>query len=188
MIIEAIVIKKVPVREHDQLVVLYSRELGKCSAIAKSSLRPHSRQALALDEGNRIHCELVSGRSGYIVAGAQAAHACSDMKCSLVRWAAAQFFLQAIDVLAYDEQPDPHVWAALTEALAVLDTIADEDTLAVFRRAQGSLLSSLGYGSPTISATMVANRTSVDEQFEEIAQRRLTSLDLLYAVAGRRYS
>ncbi len=190
MNIEATVIRKMPIREHDQLVVLYSREVGKMTAAARGSLRIHSKQALALDEGNLIHCELVDGKAGPIMTGAQAVRSYSSAKSSVLRWAAAQFFLQTIDALVYDEQPDVLLWSCLTDTLTRLDEAADGDALSVFRRCQGSLLEVLGYGArnETAVASVRIHRGAMDEQFEVIAQRRLTALDLFYDVAARQYS
>ena len=189
MNVEAIVIRKIPVREHDQLVVLYSREFGKMSAAARGSLRIHSKQALAIDEGNLIHCDLVSGKAGPIMTGAQSVRSFSGAKQSSVRWAAAQFFLQAVDAIAFDEQPDAHLWESLLSALVLLDGSPDEAALSVFRGCQGSLLEALGYGrqSDAILTSDVANRSPMDEQFEAIAQRRLSALDLFYDVAAGRH-
>lgn len=190
MNIEAVVIRKVPVREHDQLAVLYSREAGKMTAVARGSLRIHSKQALALDEGNLIHCELVNGKADPIMTGAQATRSYSGAKSSPVRWAAMQFFLQAIDTLVYDAQPDEQLWACLTSVLTRLDTATNDEALAVFRRCQGQFLGVLGYGIPSeaVVASAHINRGAMDEQFEVIAQRRLTALDLFYDVAARRHS
>lgn len=190
MNIEAIVIRKVPVREHDQLVVLYSREIGKMTAAARGSLRLHSKQALALDEGNLMHCEMVHGKAGPIMTGAQAIHSFSSAKRSPIRWAAMQFFLQLIDAVVFDEQPDDQLWMCINDVLVRLNAASDAEALEVFRRCQGSVLAVLGYGeqSEEYMTSNSANRCSMDEQFEAIAQRRLSSLDLLYDVAGRRHS
>lgn len=175
MHIEAVVIKKVPLREHDQLVVLYSRTAGKLAAVAKGSLRPHSKQALAIDEANLVQCELVAGKHGMIMTGAQSVRAYANVKSSFVRWAAAQFFLQAIDVLVYDAQPDERLWECLTGALAQLDVASDDAAVAVFRRCQHRLLETLGYGT--------CPEPALDETFEQLAQRRLSALALLQDVA-----
>jgi DNA repair protein RecO (recombination protein O) len=178
MLIEAIVIKRVSLREHDQLVTLYSRELGKISAVAKSALKPHSVQALQLDAGNTIHCELVDGRGGPIITGAQAFRCLSSAKASVLRWAAAQFFLQVIDTVVYDHQQDQALFTCLTETLSALDTAPDDQVLSVYRRQQEEMLQVLGYGRPS--------RTEIDNAYERIAQRRLPSLALVYELAGRR--
>lgn len=190
MNIEAIVIRKVPIREHDQLVVLYSESMGKMAASARGSLRAHSTQALAIDEGNRISCELVDGKSGPIMTGAQASRSFSHIKGSPLRWAAAQFFLQAVDAIVYEAQPDAHLWGCLCSVLGELDAARDEHVLTLFRQGQGAMLDAFGYGTQDDAtiASQVVSRSKMDEQFEAIAQRRLSSLDLFYDVAARVYS
>lgn len=180
MNIEAVVIRKIPIREHDQLVVLYSRELGKCTAVAKGSLRAHSKQALALDEGNRICCELVNGRAGFVMTGAQATRSFADTKYSPKQWAAAQFFLQAIDVLVYDHQPDDALWICLQESLSRMNEAVEEDIVSIFRDQQRALLAVLGYGT--------CSEEALDGTFEQLAQRRLASLALFSDVAMRHFS
>jgi DNA repair protein RecO len=180
--IEAIILKKRAVREFDQLVILYSRELGKVGVLAKGSLKSHSRQAPALDEGSLIHCELVDGRSGPIMTGAQTVRAFSSMKRSPVAWAVGQFFLQAADALVFDAQSDEGLWECLSDIFTRLDD--DTDTLRCYREGQQALLNALGYGGPpTVLGTRWV-RTALDEQFEVIAQRRLSAIDLLYDVAA----
>jgi DNA repair protein RecO (recombination protein O) len=180
MNIEAIVVKKVPIREHDQLVVLYSKELGKCAAIAKGSLRAHSKQALALDEGNIVRGELVSGRAGFVMTGAQAMRSFAGAKCSPKRWAAAQFFLQAVDALIYDHQPDDALWVCLQESLQRIDEATEENIVSLFRDQQRALLAVLGYGT--------CPEAALDGTFEQLAQRPLASLTLFSDVAIRRFS
>ena len=185
MHIEAIVIRKRPIREHDQMVVLYSRELGKITAIAKGSLRPQSRQALAIDEASHIACELVDGRSGAIMTSAQSMHALSSAKQHPTSWAAVQVFLQAIDLLVFEAQPDEPLWRSLIEILDELDAASSQGVLAVYRSGQQKLLHALGYGQHSILQQSVQwVRTSLDEQFETLAQRRLSSIDLFYDVAA----
>lgn len=178
MHVEALVIKKTPMREHDQLVVLYCRELGKIAASAKSILKPHSVQALQLDEGNRIICELVPGKGGPIITGAQAVRCFSSAKTSSLRWAAAQFFLQVIDTVVYDDQEDPALFACLDQTLGALDAAGDHEALGIFRQQQVALLAVLGYGQQSIPSG--TGRTELDDRYEQIAQRRLGTLTMFY--------
>lgn|GEM_PF-5019905 len=185
MHIEAIVIRKRPIREHDQMVVLYSRELGKITAIAKGSLRQHSRQALAIDEASHIQCELVDGRGGPIMTSAQSVRSLSSAKQHLKMWAAVQVFLQTIDAVVFDTQPDETLWSCLIEILDGLDDTNSQHILEVYRVGQQKLLRALGYGiGDTHQLSSLWARTALDEQFEVLAQRRLSSIDLLYDVAA----
>jgi len=177
MLTEAIIIKKVPRREHDQLVVLYSHEYGKLAVVAKGSMRGSSRQRPSLDEGNIIRGELVPSRAGMSILTAAQAQTCwRSLKASPAAWAAAQFFLEAVDALVYDSQPDGALWDALTGALAALD--AATDIPAEFRRQQGILLDALGYGRAQVP---------IDEEFERIAGRAFRSLNLFYGLIGTQH-
>lgn len=185
MLIEAIVIKTMPTREQDKLVTLYSRESGKIITVAKGALRPHSIQALQLDPGNLIHCELVPSRTGVsIITGAQAVDCFSRMKSVPRLWATAQFFLQATDLIIFEQEPDPKLWSCLSRMLKSLDGAEADDTLRILRQYQISLLEALGYGG--IGAESVhcqPIRTGVDDFFEYLANHRLRTLDLVYELA-----
>jgi DNA repair protein RecO (recombination protein O) len=182
---EAIVIRTIPLREHDRLVVLYCRDQGRMMAIAKGALRATSRQAVALDDGNLIRCKLVLGRTGTpIITGAQVQHAWPVAKHTAASWAIASFFLEVIDAAVYDGQPDAALWDALTASLVAVDE-GTEEPLAVLRRGQVQLLAALGYGThPLPSGTA---RTPLDDRFEHIIQRRLGSLGLVYQLANGRF-
>ncbi len=145
---QVLVIRRAPLREHDQLVVLYGPLTGRCAAIAKGSLRAASRQAPALDDGNLLTCELVAGRSELaIITGAQAQRCWSVAKASPAAWAVAQFFLQAMDAVVYDSH----------------------------------MLDALGYGRRPVPRAIAA-RDDLDDEFDRIAQRHLTALDLVYSL------
>lgn len=178
MHLEAFVVTKAAVREHDQLVTLYCRELGKTTAIAKSILKSHSVQALQLDNGNLIRCELVPGKGMPIITGAQSVRCFSSAKSSSVRNAAMQFFLQVIDAVVFDHQEDEELFGALGATLDELDRISDNQTMEVFRRRQSELLAVLGYGSQDTAGR------ELDDAYERIAQRRLATLTLFYDMIG----
>jgi DNA repair protein RecO (recombination protein O) len=184
---DALVIRTVPTREHDRVAVLYTRQTGKLMAVARGSQRARSRQAPAIDTGNIIRCELVPGRSMPIIAGAHAVRCFSDAKRSTIRWAAAHGILQAADAVIFDGQQDEGLWNTLTGALDALDTALDAEAISVFRRWQAHLLEVLGYGAPVTHAGLAAVRSVLDERFEQIAGRRLGSLDLLYRLAEGRF-
>jgi DNA repair protein RecO (recombination protein O) len=184
MLIEAIVIKKTPAREHDYLVTLYSREQGKMSALAKGAMKSHSVQGLQLDPGNVVHCELVPGRTGMaIMTGTQAVNCFSGLKSTPASWAAAQFFLQVVDTAVFDHEPDEGLWSCLTGILTGLNGGDRQSLLADFRQHQSELLAVLGYGSPSLPVGAVSGRTELDDTFERLADRKLQSIDLFYELA-----
>lgn len=178
---EAFVIRSTPWREHDRLIVLYSRQLGKCSVIAKGAQRATSKQSLALDSGTLLQCDLVPGRAQWAIAtGAQALSSWPVTKADPLRWAVAQFFLEAIHAVVFDDQPDDAVWAVLGNVFGSLE--GGESALGVFRSGQQELLVALGYGHHAVRAGS-RGRTPLDERFEYIAQRPFSSLSLVYRLA-----
>jgi DNA repair protein RecO (recombination protein O) len=183
---EAVVIRTIPLREHDRLAVLYCRDQGRTAAIAKGALRATSRQAVALDDGNIIRCKLVPGRTGTpVVTGAQAQRSWSDAKRSATAWAVASFFLEAVDTAVYDGQPDEALWDALTTSLALLNEATDP--LTVLRDGQVRLLEALGYGTHPMPIDAGAERTELDDRFEQVVQRQLGSIGLVYRLANGRF-
>ncbi len=184
MLTEALVIKKTPAREHDLLVTLYTRGSGKLSAIAKGAMKPKSVQALQLDPGNLIHCELVPGRGGMpIITGAQAFRCYSGAKSAPSALAAVQFFLHVVDAAVFDQEQDESLWDCLNGIMADLEKTPRTDLLVSFRRHQLALLSTLGYGEQAADGIAGPGRTPMDDKFEQLAGRKLHSLDLFYELA-----
>jgi DNA repair protein RecO (recombination protein O) len=179
--IEAIVIRTLPLREHDRLVVLYCRGQGRTAAVARGALRATSRQGAALDDGNLIRCRLVPGRSGVpVMTGAQVQRSWTAAKHAPLAWAVGAYFLEAVDAAVYDGQPDEALWNALASSLQELD--AGQEPLAVLRNGQVRLLEALGYGRVEVPAAGPV-RTALDDRLERIVQRRLTALNLAYQLA-----
>lgn len=65
------VLKRSNFGEADRLLVLYTKELGKISVIAKGAKNPQSKFASHLEPGNITRFELSYGRSLYIVTAAK---------------------------------------------------------------------------------------------------------------------
>lgn len=183
ILIEACVLSARPFREHDQRVVLMTRSLGKVSAVARGSLRPHSRQARALDVGNTLMCQLVWGKSPLpLIIGAQAQECWSGVKGTLVGLAALGSVVALADALSIEGDLDGHMWQWMHESLQALSGVAPEQYLAVVRARQGVLVELLGYGARPM-VQLSASRTSLDDVCDSIAQRRIGALDVLFAVA-----
>lgn len=182
ILIEACVLSARPFREHDQRVVLMTRSLGKVSAVARGSLRPHSRQARALDVGNMLMCQLVWGKSPLpLVIGAQAQECWSDVKGTLVGLAALGSVVALADALSIEGDLDGQMWQWMHESLQALSSVSPEEYLAVVRARQGALVELLGYGARPM-VQLSASRTSLDDVCDGIAQRRIGALDVLSAV------
>jgi len=148
----AIIIKKQPTNEYDQLVACYTKEYGKMTAIAKSVLKQNSIQAMHLDVLNLVDFELINGRGMPIITGAQSENTFSYLKNSLPALAVAYFFVEVMDKIVFDNEKDDLLWNFLTGLFGELNegSINQSDLLALFRKKQLELLTILGY-SPNLT-------------------------------------
>lgn len=156
MHLKAFVIRKQQANEYDQQVTLYSKELGRVDAVAKSILKPNSIQAMHLDDMNLISCELVEGRAYPIITGAQSKRAFSGLKSNLSSLAVANYICESIYKMTFVYQSDENLWEFIADSFDCLDAerSADLKTLTKFG---GRLLSVLGYSPNTEQCSFCAS-------------------------------
>lgn len=126
---QAVILKKIPIREYDELIICYTKDEGKQVYQAKSILRPTSKQAGHLDVLNLVDFSLVhknssprfsSGGAGHpIITSAYCLEAFPYLKSSLSAISAAYFLLECFDKLVFENEPDPKLWDFLLTKLRV---------------------------------------------------------------------
>jgi len=121
---QAIILKKIPVREYDELVVCYTNGSGKQVYQAKSILRPSSKQAGHLDILNLVDFSLVQKNSHPIITSSYCLNTFRNLKSSLPALAAAYFLLECFDKLVFEGEPDPKLWDFLHSHLCEYDRLA----------------------------------------------------------------
>src|SRR3989344_2347557 len=145
----AIILKKQNTGEYDQLVTCYTEEFGKLTAVVKSILKPSSIQAMHLDVFNLVDFELINGRAIPIIAGAQVDNSYINLKSNLQALAAAYFFAETIDRLAFDYQKDEKLWKFLVATINELNNgVMAKPACAgrvFFKHQQTEFLNVLGY-------------------------------------------
>lgn len=145
---QAIILKKIPVREYDELVICYTNDLGKQTYHAKSVLRPTSKQASHLDILNLVDFSLVHGNGHPIVTSAYCLKSFSDLKSDLKAIAAAYFLIECFDKLVFEGEPDAKLWDFLRSELETYNSLAnsgDTDWASVISSSRRKLLKTLGY-------------------------------------------
>ncbi|HZZ99120.1 MAG TPA: DNA repair protein RecO [Candidatus Paceibacterota bacterium] len=149
MRIKAIVIKKTRTNEYDQIVTCYTEDYGTVRALARGILRPKSLQALQLDDLNLVEFEMIEGRALPIIASAQVLESFSNLRTGLPRLAAAQFFVEVLDKISFENERDPELWELLNEMLTSLNSAPSGELMATFRSYQNRFLDVLGYAPRT---------------------------------------
>lgn len=124
---QAIILKKIPIREYDELVICYTKDTGKQVYRAKSVLLPTSKQAGHLDILNLVDFSLVHKNSHPIITSAYCLDAFPRLKSSLPAMAAAFFLLECFDKLIFENEPDPKLWDFLLMKLQNYNELAKAD-------------------------------------------------------------
>ncbi|HEY4507252.1 MAG TPA: DNA repair protein RecO [Candidatus Paceibacterota bacterium] len=180
---QAIIIKKIPIKEYDELIVCYTKDYGKQTYQAKSILRNTSKQAPHLDILNFVDFSLVekeiSSSSMYyrprnkIITSARCINAFQVIKSSIPLMASAFFLLECLDKLIFENEPDINLWNFLISHLGDCNStnnIRSEDSLKLILRARNGFLKILGYDH--------------NVPIETITQSRLISLQFAKTVVG----
>ena len=137
MRLQAIILKKTPIREHDELVMCYTLDHGKQRYQAKSSVLAKSKQGHHLDVLNLAEFNIIEGKHHPIIASAMSLDSFPNLKNSLGALAQAFFVLECFDKLVFENERDNRLWEYLLRALrtGVVD--------------QRELISTLGYHGDT---------------------------------------
>ncbi|OGN04463.1 MAG: DNA repair protein RecO [Candidatus Yanofskybacteria bacterium RIFCSPHIGHO2_01_FULL_44_17] len=117
----AIILKKIPIREYDELIICYTQNTGKQVYQAKSILRPTSKQAGHLDVLNLVDFSLVHKNSHPIITSAYCIDAFSQLKSSLPAMSVAYFLLECFDKLVFENEPDQKLWDFLVSQIKYYD-------------------------------------------------------------------
>ena len=175
---KAIVIRKTPANEYDQVVTLYSEDYGTMRAMARGVYRPTSVQSMHLELLNAVEFEVIHGKSMPIISSAVMSRQHRDVKDSLPKLAAVQFFAEVLDKIAFENEKDVHLWEFLNTMLVDFDAVSSDDILPLFRKHQAEFLKVLGY-APQVET---ADKADLDKLFEHIVGRKISSLSFLYQV------
>ena len=153
---KAIVIRKTPVNEYDQIVTLYSEDYGTMRAMARGVYRPTSVQSMHLELLNAVEFEVIHGKSMPIISSAVMSRQHRDVKESLPKLAAVQFFTEVLDKITFENEKDVNLWEFLNTMLSDFDSSSTNDVLPLFRKHQAGFLKVLGY-APQIDRCVVCS-------------------------------
>jgi DNA repair protein RecO (recombination protein O) len=153
---KAIIIKKTPASEHDQMVTLYSEDFGTMRCMARGSFRATSLQSMHLENLNLIDFEVIHGRAWPIISSAMLLEPHGNIRNSLPKLAAAQFFTEVLDKITFENEKDTQLWEFLHTMLAEFNGAEEKNILATFRKYQAQFLKVLGY-APQVDRCVVCS-------------------------------
>lgn len=165
-------VRKTETGEHNQLVTVYTRELGKIKVLAKSAKKNTSKQAGHLDLFNLVDFLAVPGKNYPIITQAQSSENFLDIKSSFAKMMAGFFVLESFHRLVYEEEHDPALWNFLNSQLQRLEQAEKDETNSILTDFKKELLTVLGYNQNL-------DKTEVDYFLQSLSHQKFSSLHLL---------
>lgn len=117
---QAIVLARRPVREFDEAVTLFTYELGKVEALARSNKKITSRQSAHVEPGTVIECALIPGRERLHLAKTQTVIASFGARRDLVHIKKLGQGVALANHVLGERVPDRQIFGLLKEWLVYL--------------------------------------------------------------------
>ena len=177
MLSRGIVIRKTESGEHNKLITLYTRELGKIRVLAKSAKKNTSKQAGHLDLFNVVDFLIVPGKNYQIITQAQSSENFLQIKSCFSKLMAGFFILESFHRLIYEHEQDEILWNFLNAQLNKLEQVAPQKTVldTLLTDFKKELLSVLGYRQNI-------NEEETDYFLQSLSSQRFSSLSLLNSI------
>ena len=145
MLLRGIIIRKTETGEHNQLVAVYTKELGKIRVLAKSAKKNTSKQAGHLDFFNLVDFVVVPGKNYPIITQTRSLENFLGIKSSFTKVMAGFFILESFHRLVYEEERDGVLWDFLNEQLNILNQTDKSEAQTMLADFKKGLLNVFGY-------------------------------------------
>ena len=145
---EGIVLKHSPWREADRIIVLYTRDRGKISVVARSARKILSKLAGSVEPVTLLQVSVVHGRRNDTLTGAEEIYTYPLLRRSLPAMAMAMLIGEVIDRSTYTSQHDARVFDLLGRSLRELESASirpRSDIILVTWRFVWKFLAAVGY-------------------------------------------
>jgi DNA repair protein RecO (recombination protein O) len=140
---EAIILKRTDFGEADRLLTLFSKELGKISAIAKGARKPQSRKTGHVELFMRSKFFIAKGRNLDIITQAEMVDPHALIREDLMRVSHASYAVELLNRFTVEEDPHPAIYDLLDDTLSRYSVT--EDLNLVTRYYELRLLSLTGF-------------------------------------------
>ncbi len=122
---EAVVLKRIDFGEADRVLVIFTRDRGKLSVVAKGIRRISSRKAGHLELFTHAEIQLAKGANLDVVTEAATHDAFRKLREDLARTSHAYFVVELADALTEEEAHQPEVFELLIQTFSALEKAPD---------------------------------------------------------------
>jgi len=166
--LEAVVLRHNDLGEADRMLILYTLESGKLTAIAKGVRKPRSRKAGHLEPFTRVNLLLARGHEIPIITQAETVEAYLPLREDLVRTTYAAYVVELVDRFSLEEGENRALYRLLTDTLARLCQPNDLDL--VLRYYELRLLDLVGFRPQLFNCANCENEIQPQDQYFSAAQ------------------
>jgi len=160
---EGIILRHREWGEADRLLTIYTRELGKISAIAKGVRKPRSRKGGHLEPFMRSNLLLARGRTFYILTQAEAIDIYNTLREDLTLLGIASYMAELTDRFLYDEEENRSLYRILKQSLERLDRSEDPDLVSHYFEIR--LLDQVGFRPQLFHCAQCESEIQPEDQF-----------------------
>ncbi len=165
---EGIVLAKRNYGEADKILIIFSRNRGKLSLIAKGIRRPKSRKRGHIEVFNKILFQASIGHGLDLMTEAEVIDDFKEIKNNLKRVSLAYYFMEVIGKITHEGENNTEVFNLINESLEKLKTANELKNLRLSFVTR--LLEILGYWPEGKSLD------NPDTKLEEVIERSLSSI------------
>jgi DNA repair protein RecO (recombination protein O) len=119
---EGIVLRRKDFGESDRILTLFTRKLGKVSAIAKGSRKPSSKISGHIELFMRSSFLIAQGRNLHIISQAESIDSYELLRKDLYGVGFGSYVIELIDAVTYDEGSNLKLYDLLASTLEYLDS------------------------------------------------------------------
>lgn len=157
---EGIVLRTRNLGEADKICVIYSREEGKFSAVARGARRPKSRLLSVSQPFTHARYLLYRGRSLDTVRQGEIIDSFRSVRENLMRMAIASYAAELVDVSVDERQPSALLFETIVSAWTLFANASDPVTALLWFELK--LLDQLGY-RPELEACVSCGKRNAEE-------------------------
>jgi len=141
-----IILKRQKIGEADKLLVVFTEELGKVTAMAKGIERISSRRAGHLEPFMVSQLELSKGKSNrYFINEVKALNHFKSLRSNLKKTALASYVCELVDRTLSLEEKNTDIFRLLKRTLSLIDATSDDYLINIVRSFEMHLFSLLGF-------------------------------------------
>jgi DNA repair protein RecO (recombination protein O) len=165
---EGIVLGRRDFGEADRILILYTKNFGRVSLIAKGVRRPKSRKRGHIEVFNQVKFQAVTGRGIDLMTEAEVADDFKGVRTSLKKISLAYYFAEVIGRITHEQEPNTDLFNLICRYLNDLKTAKELRKLR--EEFINELLVLMGYWP---SGQILSDP---DAKLEEVIERQISSV------------